>query len=113
MDAMPSFEEQLEKLTDQIRGWQIDGAGTQTWMRHKKNSALEGLALLEHLMTVEHSPIAESITETSVNGVLHNFANCRLCRRDIQRHENTDMDQWEDWLTIETEYRRCYGLVKP
>ena len=110
---MPSLEEQIEALADQITNWQIQGIGSQTWMRHKKASAMEAIALLEQRMTVEHIPIASSISEGSEKGVLWNFGVCNLCRRDIERKEDPALDQWKDWFTTDSRNPRCFGLVQP
>jgi len=109
---MPSLQEQLEQARAEILSWHIDGVGSQTFMRHKKRSALEGIMLIQKLMTVDHLPDPDSIRDGDDMGTQMQTAICKICKTFIDRYEDVDRNQWETWRSL-ADGSRCFGLVKP
>jgi hypothetical protein len=109
---MPSLKEQLEAAQAEILSWEVGSIGSQTYQKHRKRSALEGLRLIRQLMTVDHKPIADTIVDGNDKGTAMQTATCYLCGTDIDRYEDVDHDRWEVWRAI-PDATRCFGLVKP
>jgi hypothetical protein len=109
---MPSLQEALEEARKEIDGWSTPHVGSQTWMRHRRKTALEIWLLIQKLMTVDHVPIADSIKDGVDTGNQFQTASCQLCKRDIDRYEDVDNNTWDDWRSI-PEAARCFGLVAP